>query len=98
MVTLAVLLMRRSALGLTVSVAVAVIVLFPTDVVNEPGGIVFVPLSKPVTTTETEHDAPGGITVPELTLSEDAPCAAVTIEFAHVVAGKGAAELLIPSG
>ena len=80
------------------SVAVAVIVLFPTDVVNEPGGIVFVPLSKPVTTTETEHDAPGGMTVPALTLSNDAVGVAATTELTHVAAGRGAAELLMPSG
>ena len=42
--TLAVLLMRRSALGLTVKVAVTVEELSPTDVVSEPAGIVFVPL------------------------------------------------------
>jgi hypothetical protein len=93
-----VLTMPRLACAITVSVAVTVAVLLPTDVVNEPGGMVFVPLATLVTTVETEHDAPGGITVPRLTLRDVAPAVAVTVELTQVVAGSGAAALVILAG
>ena len=98
MVTLAVLLMRRSALGVTVKDAVTVVVLLPTEVASDPGGIVLVPLCKPVTTTDTEHDAPGGITVPVPTTNELAPGVAVKAGLAQVLVTRGDAELLISAG
>jgi hypothetical protein len=98
LVTVALLSMARSATGLTVKSAVTVVALLPTEVVSDPGGIVFVPLKMPVTTRDTEHDAPGGMTVPELTEKDPAPTMAVTVELAHVVLGNGADELVIPVG
>lgn len=83
---------------MTVRVAVTVAVLLPTDVVNDPGGIVLVPLKIPVTTTDTEHDDAGGTTVPDATVNDPAPEVAVTVEFAQVVLGFGADELLMPVG
>jgi hypothetical protein len=82
----------------TVKVAVTVTALLPTDVVNEPAGMVFVPSAVLVTTAETEQDALGGITVPELTLRDVAPGAAVTVELTQVVAGGGAAALAMLGG
>ena len=89
---------RRSALGVTVNEAVTVEVLVPNDVDSEPGGSVFVPESKLVTTAETEHDAPGGMTVPDATVKAAAPGVAVTVELTQVVDASGAAELLIFAG
>ncbi|TAG24209.1 MAG: hypothetical protein EAZ37_16845, partial [Burkholderiales bacterium] len=83
---------------LAVKVAVTVAVLVPSVVDNEPAGKVFVPEAKLVTTAETEHEAPGGMTVPDETLNDPAPGVAVTVELAHVVAANGAAELLIFAG
>jgi hypothetical protein len=88
----------KSACAMTVKVAVTVAVLLPTDVVNEPGGMVLVPLARLVTTAETEHDAPGGMTVPELTFKNVAPAVAVTVELTQVVAGRGAAALVMLGG
>ena len=51
-----------------------------------------------MTTTDTEQDAPGGITVPELRLKDAAPGVAMTEELAHVVDAKGEAELLMSGG
>ena len=90
--------MRRSALGLTVNVAVTVLELVPTDVVNEPAGMVFVPFAILVTTAETEQDAPGGTTVFVLTLKNVVPNAAVTLELTQVVAARGAAAFVISGG
>jgi len=96
--TLALLVICRSALGLTVKVAVTVVALAPTVVVNEPAGILFAPVAIAVTTADTEQEAPGGTTVVVLTDKEFAPATAVTDEFAHVVVASGADELLICAG
>jgi hypothetical protein len=90
--------MLKSATGLTLRVAVTVDVFVPTEVVSEPAGMVFVPVAMLVTTTETEQDAPGGITVPELTLKEATVGVAVTVELTQVVAGRGAAALVMSAG
>ena len=95
---LAALLMLRSALGFTVRVAVMVLELAPTVVLSEPTGTELAPVSIAVTITDTEHAEAGGITVPELTDTEFAPGAAVTVEFTQVVVASGAAELLICEG
>ena len=75
-----------------------VLALVPTDVVNEPAGIELAPVTIAVTTTDTEHDEAGGIKVPELTDSEFAPAAVVTVELTQVVVASGADELLICDG
>jgi hypothetical protein len=90
--------MLRSAVGVTFKMAVAVALLLPTEVVSEPAGIVLVPVKMPVTTTETEQLAPGGITVPPKTASDEPAGAAVTPELAQVVVANGEDELLMPSG
>jgi hypothetical protein len=77
---------------------VTVDVLLPTDVVNDPTGMVFVPLKRPVTTTETEHDAAGGMTVPDDSVKELSPGVAVTVPLTQVVVANGPDELLIPVG
>lgn len=51
-----------------------------------------------VTTADTEHDAPGGITVAEATTREATLAVAKTLEFAQVVVGNGADEFVIPIG
>jgi hypothetical protein len=96
--TLALLVICRSALGLTVKDAVTVEVLVPKAVVSEPAGKVFVPDTKLVTTTETEQEDPGGITVPFDTVKDAAPGVAVTVELTQEVDAKGAAELLMLAG
>ena len=96
MVALAVLLMRRSALGLTVKVAVTAKVFVPSVVDKEPAGIVFAAVRVPVTTTDAEQDPLGGMTVPSLTIKP--PRIAVTVPGAHVVVASGDAALLIPVG
>lgn len=79
-----------------VRVAVTVAVLLPTEVVNDPDGIVFVPLRMPVTMTETEHDAPGGITVPVPTTKVLKPGVAVSAGLlAQVLAADDGEKLVI---
>jgi hypothetical protein len=96
---LALLMMDRSATGLTVSVAVTTDVLVPSVVDKEPAGMVFTAVKVPLTTTEAEQEPPGGMTVEVLTTIELAPAIAVTeLPFAHVVAGSGEAALNIPVG
>jgi hypothetical protein len=87
-----------SACGMTVKVAVMVAVFVPTEVFNEPAGIVFVPLEILVTTTDTEHETPGGTTVPVPTIKELAPGVAVSAGLAQVLVANGADELLILAG
>ena len=65
----ALLVRARSATGLTVNVAVTGAEFEPTDVVSEPAGIVLTLVASPVTTTETEQEAPGAITVPAATMT-----------------------------
>lgn len=64
--TLAVLVMPKSAVAATVSVALTELGLAPTEVDKEPAGIVLMTWGETmdVTTTETEQLAPGGIRVP----------------------------------
>jgi hypothetical protein len=75
---LAVLVMAKSATGETVSVAVTKLGFEPTEVDNDPAGIVLITCgdSIDVTTTETEQLALGGITVPDATVNEPAPAVA----------------------
>lgn len=65
LLTLAVLVIAKSATGLTVRVAVTADAFAPTDVVSEATGIVFTTCGEAieVTTTDTEQLAPGGINV-----------------------------------
>ncbi len=60
--------------------------------------MVFVPDKIPVTTTDAEQLAPGGITEPLATTSDEPPGAATTEELEQVVAARGAAALLMPLG
>jgi hypothetical protein len=79
--------------------ALMVAVLVPRLVVNDPAGIVLVPLAVAVTTADTEQLPPGAISEPEDTVSELAPAAAVTVDPPRqVVAGLGVAALVIPAG
>jgi hypothetical protein len=78
--TLAVLVISKLANGLTVIVAVVGVAFVPTLVVNEPAGIVFVPLAVEVTTTDTEQLPAGAMTDPEETVKESVPAIAVTVD------------------
>jgi hypothetical protein len=84
-----------TSLSRTVSVAVTVEVFVPKEVLSEPAGNSLAAVCPPVTTADTEQEAPGGITAPEPRLSEVAPGTAVTTgPLEQVVAAKGADELL----
>jgi hypothetical protein len=78
---LAVLVMAKSAVGLTVSVAITVLEFAPTEVDKEPEGIVL------VTCGETpEQFAPGGINVPAGNVKLLPPDAATGVDDKQVVA------------
>lgn len=96
----AVLVIAKSAEGVTVSVAVAGTELEPTEVDKEPAGIVLIACGDimEVTTTDTEQLALGGITVPEATVSDPAPEAAVGAGPEQVDAKFVGVELTKPDG
>jgi hypothetical protein len=87
---------------LTVSVAVTKLVFVPTDVDNEPAGIVLstcgAPLALAVTTTETEQLELGGMTVPLTTVSVLWPAVANTLEFEQLSDALGVVALAKPVG
>ena len=73
----------------------------PTDVVNEPEGMVFVsvPLTELVTTTVIVHEEAGGINVPAESETDPAPGAAVaTPALQPVVVTRGTGALTSPVG
>jgi hypothetical protein len=99
LLTLAVLVISKLARGLTVTLAVVGLALLPTLVVNDPAGIVFVPLIFAVTTTDMEQLPAGGITEPAETVRELVPATAVTVDPpAQEVVGLGAGAFTIPAG
>lgn len=79
----------RSALATTLRTAVTELVLVPTEVVREPAGIVLVnvPEAELVTTTLKEQLAPGGICVPDdsVTLVPPGVLPAVPIQLVTAV-------------
>ena len=91
----------RLTAGETEITAVAVDALLPTDVVNEPEGIVFVsvPLTELVTTTVTVQVEAWGISVPAGSDNEPAPGAAdATPAVQPAVVTAGLAALTRPVG
>lgn len=100
LLTLAVLVMARSAIGLTVRVAVTADAFAPTEVVNEPTGIPFTSCGEEieVITTDTEQLAPGGIKVFCGTNKLAAEAVARGTELIQVVATPGEAEFTKPMG
>jgi hypothetical protein len=86
--TLAVLVMARSATGLIVKVAVTKAELAPTDVDNDPAGIVLITCGEltEVTTTDTEQLELGAITVPVAIVTVPNPTVAEGAGPEHVVA------------
>jgi hypothetical protein len=88
----------------TLNTADTVFVFDPTDVESDPAGMVFVALAIPVTTTDTEQEAFGGISVAVPTDREDAPGDAVivepgtdgAVEIAQVVLATGLEALAMP--
>ena len=100
MFTLAVLVRRRSACGVTVSVAVIVEVLAPTVVVNDPTGIEFAnpPAELAVTTTDKEQLDPGGITLPTDNVAVPSPAVAAGVALAQVVVTAGVEAFTKPTG
>jgi hypothetical protein len=85
---LAVLVMTKSATGLTVKVAVTKVELAPTDVDNEPAGIVLMTCGElaEVTTTDKEQLALGAITVPTAKVTVPNPAIAEGAGPTQVVA------------
>jgi hypothetical protein len=53
----------------TVRTELTVVVLLPTEVAKDPGGSSLVPVAVPLTTTDTEQEPLGGITVPNAKVS-----------------------------
>lgn len=84
----------------TLKTAVAVLVLVPSAVVNEPEGTVFVtvPREELVTTAVTVHVAPGGMTVPDESVNVPAPGVAPTTPPTQLVAAAGVAAFTRPDG
>jgi hypothetical protein len=97
---LVVLKMARSADGLTVNVAVIRVGLAPTEVVNEPAGIVLAACGEvtEVTTAETEQLELGAINVPTGNDNWFTPGVAVTAPAIQVVAARVVVALIIPNG
>jgi hypothetical protein len=98
--TLAVLVIAKSATGLTVRVAVMAEAFTPTDVVSEPAGIPFISCGEEidVTTTDTEQLAPGGIRVFWGTNKLATEAVASGSELIQVVVTPGEAEFTRPAG
>jgi hypothetical protein len=93
----------KSATGVTLIVAVAVLVFVPTLVLSDPEGMVLVnvPGTEVVTTTDTEHPLRGGIKVPAARVTELDPTVAVTDPrppTIQVVVGAGVVKLKTPAG
>jgi hypothetical protein len=93
----------KSATGVTLIVAVAVLVFVPTLVLKEPEGMVFVsePGTEVVTTTDTEQPVSGGIKVPAASVREFDPIDAVTEPrppTIQVVVCAGVEKLNTPAG
>ncbi len=82
-----VLLTLRSALPTTLKTADAVVPFEPTEVVNDPAGMVFVqvPATGLVTTTLKAHEELGGITVPCAKVTVPNPMVALAVPGLHVV-------------
>lgn len=97
---LVVLTMARSADGLTVRVAVIRVGLAPTEVVNEPAGIVLAACGEvtDVTTAETEQLVLGAMSVPTGNDNWFAPGVAVTLPARQVVAASVVVALIMPVG
>jgi hypothetical protein len=95
-----VLVMAKSALGLTVRVAVIKVGLAPTEVVKEPAGIVLAAWGEvtDVTTAETEQLEFGATSVPIGNDNWLAPAVAVTAPPIQVVAASVVVAFTIPVG
>jgi hypothetical protein len=90
--------LTETSTGKTVTTAVAVVALLPTEVDNDPGGIVLVPLDETVTTAETEQDDPGLMTVLEGRIKLSKPGTAVGVPPKQVVAAEDGEALTTPAG
>ncbi len=97
---LAVLVITKSAEGLTVRVAVTSVGLAPTEVVKEPAGIVLAACGEvmEVTTAETEQLEFGAISVPTGSDNWPLPGVAVGVELRQVVAASVVVALTKPVG
>lgn len=97
---LTVLVIAKSAEGVTVSVAVVAKELEPTEVDKDPAGIELIACGDTidVTTTDTEQLALGGITVPEATVNRPAPDVADGAEPEQVETKLVGLELTKPEG
>ena len=84
------LLTLKSALLVTPSTAETVVLLEPTEVVKEPDGIVLVsdPDVELVTTTLSEHDELGAMTVPWAKVKVPSPIVALAVPGLQLVEAK----------